>query len=122
MPVLYQIVIFTLEVVWGVVGGFLFDCYSQIRKTGRSGHWSTSLGDFLFWVLLTALTALYLMWISWGEVRIYVFLAMGLGFVIYVELFRRPVHKGGAVVWKLIDSFWRGSRSFLSRCRIFKRK
>lgn len=122
MPVLYQLLIFALEIAWGVVAGFLFDCYYQTRKVWRTGHWSTSLGDFLFWVLLTALTALYLMRISWGEVRVYVFLAMGFGFLIYVKLFRRPVHQGGTVVWRLINSFRRGSRSFLLRCRILKRK
>ncbi|MGI6605649.1 MAG: spore cortex biosynthesis protein YabQ [Peptococcia bacterium] len=133
MPVLYQVIIFTLEVVWGVFLGFLFDCYHQTRKIWRPGHWGTSLGDIFYWVLVTSLTVLFLMLISWGEVRVYVFLAFGLGFLIYLKVFRQLVHKICAVIWRLLsrplyrffkvlNSFQRGGRSFLSRCRIFKLK
>jgi len=133
MPVLYQVIVFTLEVVWGVFLGFFFDCYQQTRKIWRPGHWGTSLGDIFYWVLVTCLTGLFLMSISWGEVRFYVFLAFGLGFFIYRQVFRRLVHRIGAVIWrllskplsgffKLLNSFRRGGRRFLSRCRIFKLK
>jgi spore cortex biosynthesis protein YabQ len=88
MPVLDQVIVFSLVVIWGALGGLIFDFYRMIRRIWRPGRWGTSLGDIGFWLLLTGFTAAFLLLITWGEVRVYVFLAMSIGVGIYFLLKR----------------------------------
>ncbi|NLO76543.1 MAG: hypothetical protein GX092_06720 [Clostridia bacterium] len=91
MSVLNQAMIFFLVLVWGNFVGLIFDCYRLFRQIWRLGFWGTSLGDLFFWLIVTFLTYLFLMLISWGEVRFYVFLGIGIGLIIYFKLFSPSV-------------------------------
>ncbi len=82
-----QIISFLLIMALGIIAGFLFDCYRTIRLNWRPKRWGTVLGDGVFWFLLTTLTYSFLMIRTWGEVRLYVFLSMGLGVLIYLKFF-----------------------------------
>jgi spore cortex biosynthesis protein YabQ len=132
MPVLQQIAVFVLEIFWGVMLGFLLDCYQQARKICSFRNRGTSLGDFLFWLLATVLTACFLMLVNWGEVRVYVFLAMVLGVLLYFKFLGPPVRRGLGALGKifgkplargakLFRSLRGKSRSLLKQCRILKR-
>lgn len=93
MSVVDQVIVFALVTGWGCIVGFLFDCYRTLRKVWCPKSWGTSLGDTLFWIMVTFFTYLFLMLITWGEVRFYVFLAIGLGLSIYLKLFSRTLRK-----------------------------
>lgn len=93
MSVVDQAIVFSLVISWGCIVGLIFDCYRTLRKIWRPGHLGTSLGDIIFWLLITVFTYLFLMIISWGEVRFYVFLAIGLGLGLYLKIFSRTVRK-----------------------------
>lgn len=93
MSVLDQVIAFFLVTVWGNLAGFIFDCYRTLRQIWRPGHWGTSLGDIAFWCLLTVFTYFFLMLITWGEVRFYVFLGIGLGLCIYLKFFSKIIRK-----------------------------
>jgi len=93
MSVLNQAIIFSLVLVWGIFVGLIFDCYRTFRLFWRPGLWGTSLGDLFFWLLVTSLTYFFLMLISWGEVRFYVFLGIGIGFLLYLKLFSSSIRK-----------------------------
>jgi len=93
MSVLNQVIIFSLVFVWGNFVGLIFDCYRTFRQFWRPGLWGTSLGDMFFWLLVTSLTYFFLMLISWGEVRFYVFLSIGIGLIIYLKLFSLSIRR-----------------------------
>lgn len=90
---LNQTIVFFSVIIWGFFIGVIFDCYRTIRQLWRPGLWGTSLGDLFFWLLVTATTYFYLMLISWGEVRFYVFLGMGMGLIIYFRLISKTVRR-----------------------------
>jgi len=93
MSVLDQTIVFFFVTVWGNCVGLLFDCYRLCRQVWRPGYWGTSLGDIVFWLVVTVFTYFSLMLLTWGEVRFYVFLGMGLGFFIYLKFFSKTVRK-----------------------------
>lgn len=78
----------------GLLLAFAFDCYRVGRYFWRPGLPGTYIGDSLFWLILTAFTFTLLMLINWGEVRAYVFLALGLGAILYTLFLSRGVRQG----------------------------
>lgn len=91
LPVGDQICAFLLVMGLGMLMGFLFDCYRTIRQIWRPGYWGTILGDTLFWLVTTGVSYCFLLFSIWGEVRFYVFLALGAGVFIYLKFCSRRV-------------------------------
>lgn len=77
--------------------GFLFDLWRAYRAVLSPGWIVTSLGDLVFWALAAFLVAGALLLINYGQVRMYIFLSLGLGFFIYQVLLspflRRPLRQ-----------------------------
>ncbi|MDN5326364.1 MAG: hypothetical protein PWP41_1060 [Moorella sp. (in: firmicutes)] len=99
IPVFDQWQIFLALAGAGMVLAFTFDCYRVGRFFWRPRSLATLAGDALFWLLITLLTFILLMFINWGEVRAYTFMALGLGALLY-GLFlsrstRRCLYAGG---------------------------
>lgn len=86
-PVAEQVIIFIMLVLLGNLIGVLFDFYRVLRKAYSLRKRGTNLGDAIFWILVTIITYLFLLIYLWGEVRVYVFIAMVIGFLIYLRLF-----------------------------------
>lgn len=86
-PVAEQILVFLMLVLLGHCIGVIYDLYRVIRRAHGLKKWGTNLGDAVFWIIVTAVTYLFLLEYIWGEVRIYVFIAMILGFYIYLKIF-----------------------------------
>lgn len=86
-PVAEQILIFLMLVLLGHCIGVLYDLYRVIRRAHGLKKWGTNLGDAVFWIIVTAVTYSFLLIYIWGEVRVYVFIAMIFGFYIYLKLF-----------------------------------
>ncbi|QGP92084.1 Spore cortex protein YabQ [Neomoorella glycerini] len=105
IPVLEQWQIFLALCGAGLLLAFAFDCYRVGRYFWRPGHLSTHMGDALFWLTFTALTFTLLMFINWGEVRAYVFLALGLGTILYAGFLsrgtRRRLYTGGRLLARM---------------------
>lgn len=69
----------------GVIIGILFDTFRILRRTIKTANFITYVEDVLFWVL-TGLLILYNIWyFNNGEIRIYMFLAIILGILIYMS-------------------------------------
>ncbi|MDK2784641.1 MAG: hypothetical protein PWQ41_294 [Bacillota bacterium] len=77
--------------------GFLFDLWRAYRAVLSPGWIVTSLGDLIFWALAALMVAGALLLINYGQVRMYIFLSLGLGFFIYQVLLspflRRPLRQ-----------------------------
>ncbi len=90
-PVAEQIISFLLLVILGGLVGFIYDIYRTVRRVWQPKYWGTLFGDTLFWLLITVISYAFLLLSNWGEVRLYVFLAMGLGFSAYLRCLSKPV-------------------------------
>ena len=78
----YLLLVFSLT---GVAIGILFDFFRILRRTIKTSNIITYIEDILFWVL-TGLLILYNIWyFNNGEIRIYMFLGIILGVLIYMS-------------------------------------
>ena len=78
----YLFLVFSLT---GVAIGILFDCFRILRRTIKTSNIVTYIEDVLFWIL-TGLLVLYNIWyFNNGEIRIFMFLGIILGVLIYMS-------------------------------------
>lgn len=78
----YLFLVFSLT---GVAIGVLFDFFRILRRTVKTSNVITYVEDVLFWIL-TGLLVLYNIWyFNNGEIRIFMFLGIILGVLIYMS-------------------------------------
>ena len=78
----YLFLVFSLT---GVEIGVLFDFFRILRRTIKTSNFITYIEDVLFWIL-TGLLVLYNIWyFNNGEIRIFMFLGIILGVLIYIS-------------------------------------
>lgn len=88
-PLQAQLMSFLITVLAGMAAGLLYDLYILLRKTIRPKRWVTDLGDLLFWLLAIGTVYGILLVFNWGEVRLYVFIGLVVGAVLYYNLFSK---------------------------------
>ena len=77
----YLFIVFSLT---GVVIGILFDFFRILRRSFKTSNIITYVEDVLFWIL-TGILVLYNIWyFNNGEIRIYMFLGIIMGLLIYM--------------------------------------
>lgn len=77
----YLFIVFSLT---GVVIGLLFDFFRILRRSFKTSNIITYFEDVLFWIL-TGVLILYNIWyFNNGEIRIYMFLGIIMGVLIYM--------------------------------------
>lgn len=78
----YLFLVFSLT---GVAIGVLFDFFRILRRTIKTSNIITYIEDVLFWIL-TGILILYNIWyFNNGEIRIYMFLGIIMGVLIYMS-------------------------------------
>ena len=79
--------------ITGFIIGILFDFFRIQRKVFKTYDIITYIQDILFWIL-TGLIVLYSIFVfNNGEMRIYIFLGILIGIILYVLLFSKYVIK-----------------------------
>lgn len=116
MSVFNQLIIFFSVIIWGSFIGIIFDIYRSLRQFWRPGKWGTSLGDLVFWLIITLMTYFVLLLVSWGEVRFYVFLGMGIGLVIYLKYFSKTMRKYSFMLIKVLGEWGEHLKKGIFRC------
>ena len=77
----YLFIVFSLT---GVIIGLLFDFFRILRRSFKTSNIITYFEDVLFWIL-TGVLILYNIWyFNNGEIRIYMFLGIIMGVLIYM--------------------------------------
>ena len=77
----YLFLVFSLT---GVAIGILFDFFRILRRSIKTSNLVTYIQDILFWIL-TGIIVLYSIWyFNNGELRIFVFLGLIIGILIYM--------------------------------------
>ena len=78
----YLLLVFSLT---GVVIGVLFDFFRILRRCIKTSNIVTCIEDILFWIL-TGILILYNIWFfNNGEIRIFMFLGIIIGILIYIS-------------------------------------
>ena len=86
----YLFLVFSLT---GVVIGILFDFFRILRRSIKTSNIVTYIQDILFWIL-TGIIVLYNIWyFNNGELRIFVFLGLIIGILIYMTTLSNIVAK-----------------------------
>lgn len=80
-----QAYLFLFFSLTGVEIGILFDFFRILRRTIKTGNIVTYIQDILFWIL-TGILVLYNIWyFNNGEIRVYMFLGIIIGTLIYMS-------------------------------------
>ena len=80
-----QAFLFLVFTLTGVIIGVLFDFFRILRRTIKTSNIITYIEDILFWIL-TGLLILYNIWyFNNGEIRIFMFLGIIMGVLIYMS-------------------------------------
>ena len=78
----YLFLVFSLT---GIAIGILFDFFRILRRSIKTSNIVTYIQDILFWIL-TGILVLYNIWyFNNGEIRVYMFLGIIIGTLIYVS-------------------------------------
>jgi spore cortex biosynthesis protein YabQ len=93
MELANQAGIFLLTVITGMGLAVLFDVYRVIRRQLRLRTVLTYIGDFIYWVVATCIAFGMLLAGNGGEIRLYVFIGLLSGAVVYYQMFSRYVIK-----------------------------
>ncbi len=81
-----QCYLFLVYTINGILIGILFDIFRVLRKSFKTNDITTYIEDILFWIL-TGISLLYSIFtFSNGEIRLYMFLGVFLGCLIYMML------------------------------------
>lgn len=78
----YLFLVFSLT---GVIIGVLFDFFRILRRTIKTSNIITYIEDVLFWILTGILVLFNIWYFNNGEIRIYMFLGIILGVLIYIS-------------------------------------
>lgn len=78
-----QLMLFIVSIIIGIVMGVLFDIFRVIRKIVHHHSLTVQLEDIFYWILC-ALIGFYILYIcNYAEIRVYVFIGMLLGSILY---------------------------------------
>lgn len=75
--------IFTLV---GIIISVLFDIFRVLRKTFKTPDTITYIEDILFWIIAGTIILSSIFLFNNGELRLYLFIGMGIGVLIYMLL------------------------------------
>ena len=80
-----QAVSLVITIGIGFLVGIIYDIYRVTRGLWQPKKLGTFIGDLFFWVIITIMVFTLLLLGNWGEVRVYVFLGLALGFLMYIK-------------------------------------
>ncbi|MFB4165044.1 spore cortex biosynthesis protein YabQ [Alteribacillus sp. JSM 102045] len=89
-------------VAMGLVVGMSLDFYHRLTVRSVKAFWPRVLWDLLFWLVQALLVFYVLLHVNEGELRIYIFLALMIGFFIYRRYGRSPFIRTMEVGFSLV--------------------
>ena len=94
-----QAYIFLATVYVGLLLGLIYDVYRAFRMIIKPGKWFVAVLDLSFWVFAAFLSFFMLFRINGGEIRLYAFIGLALGWGLYTLTI------GGLVVKLLVKVY-----------------
>lgn len=84
-----QVLTFIVFILNGFLIGLLFDIFRVLRKNFKTPDSITYLQDILFWLLSGIMIIFTIIKFNNGEIRMFIFLGIFLGFSVYMLLFSK---------------------------------
>ncbi len=81
-----QAYLFLIFIVCGIIIGVIFDFFRILRKVFKTTNMLTYIEDFLFWIITGTIILYSIFLFNNGEIRLFMFLAIGIGVVLYMLL------------------------------------
>lgn len=97
---------FASTIIIGMSAGLLYDYYRAVRAAFKLKKTGTFVGDVLYWLVTTAMVFGMLLWGTWGELRLYVFIGIGLGALLYFYLLSRAVYRVFRLKFHILHRIW----------------
>jgi spore cortex biosynthesis protein YabQ len=84
MSTVNQAYVFLTTVYTGIIIGFIYDLNRVIRRVFKPGVWIVGIMDLLFWLVVSVIAFLVLLYANDGEIRLYNFIGLAMGWSLYV--------------------------------------
>jgi spore cortex biosynthesis protein YabQ len=97
---------FISTIVIGMSAGLLYDYYRAVRAAYQLRKIGTFVGDIIFWLVTTAMVFFMLLRGTYGELRLYVLIGIGLGALLYFHLFSRAAYRIFRLKFHFIHRTW----------------
>lgn len=88
-----------MAIVGGVLMGVVFDVMRVFRTGLQARGGLTSVFDVVYWIVVTPLTIALLLHTNWGELRLYTFIGIVGGWMLYFSLASPFVLEALLAVW-----------------------
>jgi len=113
VPLDLQLYMFCVLVLAGIGLGLVFDLYRVFRGLTRPKGYVVGLEDLLFWLVVLVFLFGALIVGNWGELRLYVFVALALGLVLYWHLASAAVIAGMMHTYRFAERACKGVLKFM---------
>ncbi|MDD4801343.1 MAG: spore cortex biosynthesis protein YabQ [Syntrophomonas sp.] len=91
-----QIETFLLTFVLGIITAIIFHYYQSTIHNLRIGRYALYIMDFILWIMMIIIIAVSLYIINQGEIRVYVFIGLVAGGIVYyismARFLKRPIY------------------------------
>jgi spore cortex biosynthesis protein YabQ len=84
-----QVYVFLIFILNGFLIGLLFDTFRILRKSFKTSNIITNIQDIIFWILSGLLSIYSIFKFTDGTLRIYIFLGILLGYILYLLIFSK---------------------------------
>lgn len=87
----FQINLFIFSLLAGIIIGVFFDLYRMIRGISSPGNIITIIEDLLFWLLISTIVFIFLLYTNYAYVSIYVYLLIFIALWLYLEFLSKYI-------------------------------
>lgn len=99
-----QAYLFAIFIINGILIGILFDIFRILRKSFKTIDIVTYIQDVVFWILTGILTLFFIFTYNNGEIRLYVFLGIILGILLYMLTISKYIIKFSVIIITFIKN------------------
>ncbi len=100
--IMNQLKILTIFAISGITISILFDIFRIRRKVCKAPNLLTYFEDILFWIISAIILLYTVMKYTTGELRIYMFVGLFIGILIYFKFFSKLIVKFFSSIIKFI--------------------
>ena len=104
--IINQVQLFLIFIINGILIGILFDFFRILRKSFNTKDIVTYIEDFLFWILTGIIILYSIFTFNNGEIRLYMFVAMIIGIILYMVLFSKHIIKTNVFIITYLNKFF----------------
>ncbi len=99
-----QAYLFALFIVNGILIGILFDIFRILRKTFKTSDFITYIEDIIYWIITGFLTLFFIFRYNNGEIRLYIFVGIILGGLMYMLTLSKYIVKFSVIITTAIKN------------------